>query len=410
MLSPRLTNCVECSSISALLSNIDCKLFELSDELYNNTVFILNRPFSGTVMSDLLNYKRILTYKFCNEDYAKNFTVDQIASKVRLLTGSSKSCCSQCDKPRSQSSTITTTSTIFPTTTTTSTANPTTTTTSTITPTTTTTTTFNINNPMSFYYGIPICLGYPTLSCSISCNTYTPLECVTFYVSPLCSINLSAGCILYVDDTYTTQATSANGIYSNGQSCYNVVNGVITSVSTCPSPTTTTTTTAHITNCSGIVSVRPPVNVNGNAITSTYTGSGIYAQGLGSGWLICSGAHAIGDNFWLGYDYGQPFTYTINFSNPVNNIAIMIAVLGVPCDETYTFTTSSGNPTITANYSCFATISGNQITGGLGSVFGPIDGGGGEFVITAPSPYTSITISGIGQCAGSLFGIVCSSI
>ena len=400
MLSPRLADCLECSEIPVLLDNIDCKIFQMSKDLYNNTVFSLNKKIYVNTMDDLLNYKRILRFKLCNPNYAKHFSVNKIASRVKVLTGNSNLCCSQCNKSTSNDSEPDTT-------TTTSTSS---TTTSSTSSTTSSTTTSNINSPMSFYYGIPICLGYPTSSCSISCNAYTPLECLTFYVSPLCSINLSVGCILYIDDTYTTQATSANGIYSNGQSCYNVVNGVITSVSTCPSPTTTTTTTAYITSCSGIVSVRPPVNVNGNAITSTHTGSGIYEQGLSAGWLICSGSHAIGDNFWLGYDYGQPFTYTINFSNPVNNIAIMIAVLGVPCDETYTFTTSSGNPTITANYSCFATISGNQITGGLGSVFGPVDGGGGEFVITASSPYTSITISGIGQCAGSLFGIVCSSI
>jgi hypothetical protein len=85
MLSPRLTNCAECSSISALLADIDCKLFELSKDLYNNVVFILNLPTPGTVMNDLLNYKRILTYKLCNEDYAKRYSVEMIASKVKLL-------------------------------------------------------------------------------------------------------------------------------------------------------------------------------------------------------------------------------------------------------------------------------------------------------------------------------------
>ena len=115
----------------------------------------------------------------------------------------------------------------------------------------------------------------------------------------------------------------------------------------------------------------------------------------------------MGENAWLGFN---AFTYTINFSSPVNNIALRIAVMGVPCNETYIFTTSAGNPTITSNFSCDATITGNQITGGLGSSFGPISGGGGEFVLTTPSSYTSITITGTGECAGSLFGIVCSSI
>lgn len=85
MLSPRLTDCVECSTIPVLLSDIDEKLTELANKQYNNIVFMLNNKISGTVMSDLLNYKRILLYKYCNPDYAKDYTVEMIASKVKLL-------------------------------------------------------------------------------------------------------------------------------------------------------------------------------------------------------------------------------------------------------------------------------------------------------------------------------------
>lgn len=87
MLSPRLTDCIECSSISSLLASIDCKLAELSKNLYNNTIFSLNKPIDGSKMSDLLNYKRILMYKLCNEDYASCFSLEMIASRVRLLVG-----------------------------------------------------------------------------------------------------------------------------------------------------------------------------------------------------------------------------------------------------------------------------------------------------------------------------------
>ena len=85
MLSPRLTNCIECSSIPALLADIDNKLAELASNLYNNIVFSLNLPAKGAVMTDLLNYRRILTYKYCNPDYAAPFTVNMIAGKVKLL-------------------------------------------------------------------------------------------------------------------------------------------------------------------------------------------------------------------------------------------------------------------------------------------------------------------------------------
>lgn len=85
MLLPRLTDCVNCSSIPVLLTDIDCKLTELAKDLYNNTVFLLNRKVQSELMLDLLNYKRILQYKLCNPDYASRYTVEQIASRVKLL-------------------------------------------------------------------------------------------------------------------------------------------------------------------------------------------------------------------------------------------------------------------------------------------------------------------------------------
>jgi hypothetical protein len=85
MLSPRLTNCVDCTTIPVLLADIDCKLTDLANNQYNNIVFSLNYPVPGVVIGDLLNYKRILAYKFCNPDYASHFTVQMIASKVKLL-------------------------------------------------------------------------------------------------------------------------------------------------------------------------------------------------------------------------------------------------------------------------------------------------------------------------------------
>lgn len=85
MLSPRLTNCPQCADIPSLIAEIDCKIAEMSTILYNNTVFLLNGQFNGEVMSDLLNYKRILMFKYCNPNYAGHYTVNMIASKVKLL-------------------------------------------------------------------------------------------------------------------------------------------------------------------------------------------------------------------------------------------------------------------------------------------------------------------------------------
>lgn len=85
MLSPRLTNCSECADIPSLLQDIECKMVEMAKNLYNNVIFSLNRPISTSAMFDLLNYKRILLYKLINPLYAGGYTVNNIASKVKLL-------------------------------------------------------------------------------------------------------------------------------------------------------------------------------------------------------------------------------------------------------------------------------------------------------------------------------------
>ncbi len=85
MINPRLGNCVACTTIPALLGNIDCRMTELAKKQYNNTVFILNLKLPHQAMWDMLQYKRILEYKYCNADYASCYSVDQIASRVKVL-------------------------------------------------------------------------------------------------------------------------------------------------------------------------------------------------------------------------------------------------------------------------------------------------------------------------------------
>lgn len=95
MIDPRLTNCNQCTTIANLLAKIDCKIAEVAKMLYNNVTLMLGYTINETVMIDLLNYKRILTYKSYNWDYAPDYTVETIASKVILLTGNCKSNCQQ---------------------------------------------------------------------------------------------------------------------------------------------------------------------------------------------------------------------------------------------------------------------------------------------------------------------------
>jgi hypothetical protein len=85
MLSTRLTDCLDCATIPALLADIDLKLAELAKSQYNNIVFSVNNYIPGEVIGDLLNYKQILSYKLCNPHYCCNFTVKMIASRVIVL-------------------------------------------------------------------------------------------------------------------------------------------------------------------------------------------------------------------------------------------------------------------------------------------------------------------------------------
>jgi hypothetical protein len=96
MLSPRLTNCPECVNIPSLLRKIDCKLAQFGNRLYNNISFMLNQSISTDDIFQLIMYKRILTYKYCNPSYLCDYSVDKISSRViRLTTG----CVSRCNEP-----------------------------------------------------------------------------------------------------------------------------------------------------------------------------------------------------------------------------------------------------------------------------------------------------------------------
>lgn len=85
MLTPRLTNCTDCVDIIGLINDIDCRLTENSKKMYNSLVYMFTCSVSPEVMSDLLNYRRILVHKYCNYEYAGDVPIELIASKVKLL-------------------------------------------------------------------------------------------------------------------------------------------------------------------------------------------------------------------------------------------------------------------------------------------------------------------------------------
>ena len=85
MLNPKITNCKECAEIEPLIDEINCKVFDMSMKLYNNIIFSLNLHIDQMAILDLLNYKRILEYKLVNPDYLCEFSINSIATKVKLL-------------------------------------------------------------------------------------------------------------------------------------------------------------------------------------------------------------------------------------------------------------------------------------------------------------------------------------
>ena len=307
MLSPRLTNCPECANIPSLLKKIDCKLAELGNNLYNNISYMLNKPVPSSDILQLIGYRRILMYKYCNPSYVEKYSVQMIASRVIRLTAGCVSKCNElercleepCDikivpnpsttststlpittttSTSSTSSTTTTSTTAVPTTTTTSssststttstssststttsttsttsTSSSTTTTTTTLEPTTTTTTTIE---PLRYFYNATFynCGDCVTPSGAGSFNNSQPLTAGMYYIN-------SSGIIIYINSfNSVTPGISTNNILDSSQqvNCGDIVCPTTTTTTTIE-PTTTTTTTAM---------VLPSVTVCGRTITN----------------------------------------------------------------------------------------------------------------------------------------------
>lgn len=89
MINPRLAVCDDCSNIINLIDDINCKIVDISKDSYTNIIYGFGKSIPFTLMSDLLHYRRILEYKAVNSDYVKDFSVQEISSKVRILIGKS---------------------------------------------------------------------------------------------------------------------------------------------------------------------------------------------------------------------------------------------------------------------------------------------------------------------------------
>jgi hypothetical protein len=106
MLTSKLTNCKEGGNIQDLLNRINCKLSELSYDMYNNITFMLNINVPSSEITQLLMYRNILIDKQVNLQMStEDYSLEDISGKVIRLTAGCNPKCSN------KSITFTTTST-----------------------------------------------------------------------------------------------------------------------------------------------------------------------------------------------------------------------------------------------------------------------------------------------------------
>jgi sugar lactone lactonase YvrE len=258
MLSPRLTNCPECSNIPDLLKKINCKLAELGNSLYNNISYMLNQPIPAGEMLQLIAYRRILTHKYCNPDYVHEYSVAMIASRVIRITAG---CVSRCNEPERCLEDPCDIDVV---------ANPT----------TTSTTTGNL--------GCKSFLLYNTATSTESflignCDTGEP-ETITLQglssvcISTIIALNVSPNIVVIEKDSCTTTTTttippSTTTTTSSSSTTTTSTSSSTTTSTTTATPTTTTTTT--VTSVLTVPTNRSPVRAvfdsNGNYFVSCFS-------------------------------------------------------------------------------------------------------------------------------------------
>jgi hypothetical protein len=175
----------------------------------------------------------------------------------------------------------------------------------------------------------------------------------------------------------------------------------------------------------GLPPINSPNTVTYNGVTISATGTGL-AENMWAYWYYnttsacsniqfvpCQGVGLGANPFIPGFSGPEyNFYYTMNFSQPVNNIkVIMSAMNGTPGFtpiETFTFTSNGGNVSISSNNNCYSIINGNMITANEGGVATP--GGQGTFLISAQTPFNELTVVGPGGLGGTIMGVDCSTI
>ena len=171
---------------------------------------------------------------------------------------------------------------------------------------------------------------------------------------------------------------------------------------------------------------------SGYTITSTSSYTPLYSFNPANT-LSCNLQNIFSGAVWFDWGFGPlfpggpfvdiPFTYTLNFSSPINNVYIFLlgySAVGAPNPntpgaESFVFTTNAGFVDITcADYCCATITGGNTVTAMNGPGINCLPdtfcipgtcNGSGAFIISSSLPYTSLTITGSGGQAGVNIGL-----
>jgi hypothetical protein len=344
-----------------------------------------------TTTSTLTTCKSYLLYNTANS--AESFLIGNCNTgqpETITLQGLSSVCISTIVALNVSSNIVVTEKDSCPTTTTTTTITPlTTTTTSTSsggsTTTTTTSTPSSRNTTPVFNDAGVICLaGYDTLQCR-----FQP-ECTNYYYDLITCPNLTVGCTLYTDVFLTNVFTAYEDFFYSesltAQVAYQLNTfGQIVNVLPCPSPPPLA---QYCSSCVAVNIDGTPFNVGGGVTaTCTYTGD---VRNYSNPYPVQFTLDVLPANCaWLGRNR-DPFTLTLNFSQPISSINIYQG--GGDLKENYTFNTNTGVPTLTPHVLSYTTIVDNLIYSINGT---DLPGQGNSLlIISNTTPFTSLTISG----------------
>ncbi len=170
----------------------------------------------------------------------------------------------------------------------------------------------------------------------------------------------------------------------------------------------TTSLQAQVCSSTANIPASGTVTINGIGITTSYSGS---VSSYNGSLTACTGSSEATTHPGALYVGNAGFwRETLTFSEPVNNMIIVITAAGTNQNENFIFNVDGAPATVTDLGSCFSTINGNEIVSGNGAPPGDAGGGGGNFKISAAAAYTTLTIEGSGFESGSLLAICQSTI